>query len=138
MKAWKAELKKAIYDRLTTDLKWIVFEQGSVEKDQSYPFVEIGLPRGVESSSKKKISIDSIVPFHVWSNWLSETESDEIEEDIQESITFTNDTSANFLTLTSWDITRQDYESSTTLEIDDDSGHLRHVILEIRFLIESK
>lgn len=144
MKAFKAELKQAVYDQLTTDIDWTVLEQGAAEKNQPYPFVEIGLPRAPGENSVKGgsgitgIGVEVIIPFHIWSNWISEKESDEIEEDIQESITFSNDASPTMLTMTNWNVIRQDYESSVTLEVKDESGHLRHVVLEIRFLLQQK
>ena len=141
MKSPEYELKTAIYARLTDATLGINKEYTVVEsadKDQEYPFIELGEGFQADDSTKSGPGNIFTISIHLWVRSNSCKHTDDMSNVILASLTTSMDTTPNHITLTNYNVTRQDHVSYRSLKDRDKISEIRHGIMDWEFWLEEK
>jgi hypothetical protein len=132
------ELKEALYDRIKANTSYRV--NSGWKRNQPYPYIYIGESISVDASVKSEPSNSIIVSIHCFDDQSTDKRISDMLNDIQTGVTFTNDASPSLLTLTNYNVIRQDYDGARDFqEYDNDKiKEIRHSILDIKFLLQEK
>lgn len=134
------ELETALLARLTVGASKIDYPVvGWADKDEPYPYVRIGEAILNDWSDKSGPGHIYTISIHGWTRSNSVRHIDEIANDVLGSITVTYDNdSYDPLTLTNYNVIRQDRNSITKLQEIDGASDIYHVVIEIEFWLEEK
>lgn len=136
-----AELKTAAFQRLTVGAAKIsatVYE--SAPANTPLPYVELGMIRFGDWSTKKGPGCNVILTIDIWHDQPNEIDITAIVNDIYGSITFTNDkTGTNHLSLPSFNTVGQNRlpaPTNTSIKEFDSDDQGKHKVLEIEFILQ--
>jgi len=132
------ELKAAIHTRLetTTPVKYPVYSEAG--RDSKIPYIQIGQPRWNPWNTKGSNNFIVTIQFDFWDrNKTSET-VDNMQQKFEDSLTFTDSVTPSMLTLTNFNVIRQDCILGFILDERDTTGFIKHGVLEVEFWLQKK
>ena len=138
MKNPEFELRTAIFTRLktTTPVGYPVFSEAG--RDGDIPYIQIGQPRWVPWNTKGSNDFIITIQFNFWDRNKTSERVDDMQQKFETSITFSDDATPSFLTLTNFTVIRQDCVLGYILDERDGTGFIKHGVLEVEFWLQAK